>query len=70
MTAVLTWEDSYAIALALKNQHPEIDLETVSLKMIYHWTVALPDFVDDPQLANDLILEAIYQEWFEEVNPL
>jgi FeS assembly protein IscX len=32
--------------------------------------VALPHFVDDPQLANDMILQAIYQEWFEEVNPV
>ncbi len=70
MTIVLTWEDSYAIALALKAQHPDIDLENVSLQMIYHWTVALPHFVDDPQLANDMILQAIYQEWFEEVNPV
>jgi len=38
--------------------------------MIYHWTLALPDFADDPQLANDAILAAIYQEWFEEENPL
>lgn len=70
MSTVYTWEDSYAIALALKGLHPEIDLEKVSLGMIYEWTVALPEFVDDPQLANDTILQAIYQEWFEEVNPL
>jgi len=70
MTIVLTWEDSYAIALVLKELYPEIDLEEVSLQMIYRWTVALPHFVDDPQLANDMILQAIYQEWFEEVNPV
>jgi FeS assembly protein IscX len=66
----LTWEDSYAIALALHKIHPQVDLEKVSLNMIYHWTLALPDFADDPQLANDAILAAIYQEWFEEENSL
>jgi FeS assembly protein IscX len=29
--------------------------------------VALPDFADDPALANDELLEAILQEWYEEV---
>lgn len=67
---MLTWDDSYAIALALREQHPQIDLESVSLEMIYRWTVALPDFDDDPALANDDILVAIVQEWLEEANPL
>lgn len=67
---VLTWDDSYAIALALREQHPQIDLESVSLEMIYRWTVALPDFEDDPALANDGILMAIVQEWLEEADPL
>ena len=67
---MLTWEDSYAIALALREAHPLTELEEVSLNMIFRWTLALPDFEDDPELANDLILQAIYREWFEEVDPL
>lgn len=67
---MLTWEDSYAIALALDEQHPEIDLEEVSLQMIYCWTIALPDFEDDHDLVNDVLLQSILREWFEEVNPL
>jgi FeS assembly protein IscX len=47
-----------------------LDLEQVSLDMIYRWTVALPGFRDDRELANEEILAAIYQEWFEEANPL
>ena len=69
-TDPLTWDDSYAIARALRAIFPDVDLEQVSLTMIYRWTLALPDFVDDPQLANDAVLAAIYQEWFEEVNPV
>ena len=64
---MLTWDDSYAIALALRALYPEIDLQEVSLDMIYHWTLALPEFEDDRELANDAILSAIYQEWLEEV---
>jgi FeS assembly protein IscX len=62
-----TWDDSFAIAQALRASFPSIDLEEVSLNMIYRWTLALPGFDDDPQLANDAVLAAIYQEWFEEV---
>jgi FeS assembly protein IscX len=63
----LTWDDSYAIAQALRTKFPSIDLEEVSLNMIYRWTVALPGFDDDTELANDAVLAAIYQEWYEEV---
>jgi len=66
----LTWESPYAIALALRRQHPQVDLEQVSLGMIYRWTIALPEFNDDRELANEAILAAIYQEWFEEEFPL
>lgn len=70
MDEPLTWENSYAIALALQKLFPFAQLEDVSLNMIYHWTIALNGFQDDPELANDSILEAIYQEWFEEANPV
>ena len=63
----LTWEDSYAIALALQSRHPDANLEDISLGAIYRWTVELPNFQDDRELANDAILSAIYQDWFEDV---
>ncbi len=63
---LLTWESTYAIALELRRQHLDVDLEQVSLQQIYRWTLALPDFEDDPALANDDILSAIFQDWFEE----
>jgi len=66
MNEPLNWESTYAIALALKAQHPALDLQNVSLQMIFDWTVALPGFEDDPSLVNDGILAAIYQDWFEE----
>jgi FeS assembly protein IscX len=69
MVEPLTWDDSYAIALALRKRYPDISLEDVSLSMIYRWTLMLNGFEDDPALANDSILAAIYQEWFEEATP-
>ncbi|MBE7535577.1 MAG: Fe-S cluster assembly protein IscX [Anaerolineales bacterium] len=63
---ILNWEATYAIALELKRQHKDANIEAVTLKQIYDWTLALPEFNDDPALANDEILYAIYQDWFEE----
>ncbi len=66
----LYWDGAYAIARRLRALHPTIDLGSVTLNMIYNWAIALPEFRDDPKLANDDLLGAIYQEWYEEVNPL
>jgi FeS assembly protein IscX len=63
----LTWETSYAIALALKQGHPDVNIEEVTLQQIYAWTLYLPGFEDDPSLCNDEILSSIYQEWYEEL---
>lgn len=62
----LTWESTYAIALELRRKHQDVNIEDVSLQQIYNWTLGLPEFEDDPSLANDEILYAIYQDWFEE----
>jgi FeS assembly protein IscX len=62
----MNWDSTYAIALELRRQHPEVRVENVSLKQILDWTLALPEFEDDPALVNDDILYAIYQDWFEE----
>jgi FeS assembly protein IscX len=70
MDEELYWDSSYAVARRLRREHPQVDLADVTLKMIYNWVVALPDFRDDPQLVNDELLTAIYQEWYEETHPL
>ena len=70
MDEELYWDAPYAIALRLMAQHPDVDLNSVTLRMLYNWVIALPEFRDDPQLANDDLLEAIFQEWLEERNPL
>jgi FeS assembly protein IscX len=70
MTETLNWESTFAIALALQAAHPDIDLTNISLNMIYDWTLALENFEDERELANDEILSAIYQDWFEHLNPI
>lgn len=67
MTEPLTWDATYAIAKELMRQRPQSDLEDVSIRQIYLWTIALPDFIDDPLIVNDGILEEIYRIWYEEL---
>ena len=67
MDDTLSWKDTYSIAQELVRRHPEVQVENVSLGMIYRWTTELPNFYDDIELANDSILSAIYQEWLEEI---
>ncbi len=62
----LDWDASFAIAKALQARFPDCDLEEVSLEMIYQWTIALPEFDDDPALANEEILMDIFRVWLEE----
>jgi len=62
----LSWESTFGIAMELRRQHKDVNIEEVTLQQIYKWTLELPDFEDDPALANDDILRSIYQDWFEE----
>jgi FeS assembly protein IscX len=62
----LTWDTTYAIALELRRQHPGVNMEEISIRQIYDWTLQLQEFEDDPSLCNDDILYAIFQDWFEE----
>jgi len=66
----LYWDSSYAVARRLMETHPRVNLDMITLTIIQEWALALPEFVDDPALVNDDLLTAIYQEWYEEVNPL
>ncbi len=65
----LYWDSSYEIVLQLIELYPEVDVEMVGTDQLYRWVIALPDFVDEPELANEGILNDILREWYEEVNP-
>jgi FeS assembly protein IscX len=70
MDDLLTWENTYAIAQVLRQQHPGTALDELTLAVVYRWVLDLPEFGDDPALANEPILTRIVQDWYEEENPL
>jgi FeS assembly protein IscX len=63
------WDSTYEIVLSLKDVHPDADLDAMGLQQLNQLIVALPDFADDPELANEGILTEILREWYEEINP-
>jgi FeS assembly protein IscX len=67
---ILHWDAPYEIVLRLKDLHPDIDLDTVGLGQLFDWIIGLPEFADDPALANDAILTDILREWYEEITIL
>ncbi len=67
MSESLSWDASYAIARSLQARHPSVQLEDVSLEMLFDWVLQIPEFEDDPELANEEILLDIYQDWLEEI---
>lgn len=64
----LFWDDAYAIALALIENHPNVDPLDVDWDKLYRWVVELPDFADDPDLEHRGWLRDIQKEWYEEVS--
>lgn len=67
---MLTWDASFEVALALRDAHPDVDLDTVSTGQLYEWVLALPEFGEEPELANENLLVAILREWYEECSGL
>jgi len=66
MEKALYWDNTYELVQALEAAHPALDLEQMRLAELYRYVVALPQFADDPSLANDGILKDLLREWYEE----
>jgi FeS assembly protein IscX len=62
----LRWTDIHEIAIALEEQHPDINIQQVRFTDLWQWVQALPDFSDDPNRSNEKILEAIQMAWLDE----
>ena len=62
----MKWTDTLDIALALIDQHPDVDPTRVNFVDLMNWVVALPEFDDEPKRCGEKILEAIQMCWIEE----
>ena len=66
----LFWDATYAIAMALMEKYPTIDIESVGLEQLTSMILALPAFYDDPRLVTNQILLDIQTIWYEEATTL
>ncbi len=64
----MKWTDTFDIAIALTEQHPEIDPKIIRFTDLHKWVLALPGFDDDPNRSNEKILEAIQMQWIDEID--
>ena len=62
----MKWTDTQEIAIALSEQFPDKDPNSVNFVDLYKWVMALPGFDDDPKRCGERILEAIQAAWIEE----
>ena len=63
----MKWTEVQEIAIQLSERHPETDPGKVNFVDLMQWTMALPEFDDDPKHCGERVLEAIQQAWIDEV---
>jgi FeS assembly protein IscX len=64
----MKWTDTREIAIALAEQHGDVDPMKVNFVDLHRWVCALPGFADDPKRSGEKILEAIQMAWIEEAD--
>lgn len=62
----MKWTDVQDIAIALSEEHPDVDPQYVRFTELMQWVLALDGFDDDPTRCGERILEAIQAAWIDE----
>ena len=62
----MLWTDTFEIAMALADNHPDTDPQYVNFVDLHRWVCELEEFEDDPNRSGEKILEAIQMAWIEE----
>ena len=63
----MKWTDTYEIAAALYDAHPDVDPKTLRFTQLREWVLALPGFNDDPAHSGE-DPEAIQMAWIDEAD--
>lgn len=66
MSNPLYWDATYEIVVNLIRHYPTLDPDTVGTHQLLDLILTLPNFVDDPVLANEDLLLEILRIWYEE----
>lgn len=63
----MKWTDVQDIAIALADEHSDVDPRYVRFTDLHRWVMALDGFDDAPNNSNERILEAIQAAWIDEL---
>ena len=64
--AELYWDSTYAIAIALLENHSQSNPENIGLEEMARMVEELPGFEDDPSQVTEQLLLDIQTVWYEE----
>ncbi len=62
----MRWTDTYDIAIALEENHPQADNVNLRFTDLLQWVLALEGFEGTREQCNEKILEAIQAAWIDE----
>ena len=62
----LKWTDTFDIAIALDEKHPDVDPQYVRFTDLHRWVTELEAFDDEPERSGEKVLEAIQMIWIDE----
>lgn len=62
----LKWTDTLDIAIALDEEHPDVDPQYIRFTDLHQWVCDLDEFEDKPDASSEKILEAIQMTWIDE----
>ena len=62
----MKWTDVSDIAIALADEHPDVDPRAVRFVDLHNWVLALDGFDVDPKRGGERVLEAIQAAWIDE----
>lgn len=63
----MKWTDINDLAIALSEEHPDVDPLRINFLDLMNLVMALPGFDDDAKHCGEKILEAIQQAWIDEI---
>ena len=63
---MITWTDSFEIAISLEEAHPDIDPITINFVDLRELVMALEEFDEGDTQCGEKILEAIQMCWIDE----
>jgi len=62
----MNWTDVYAVAIALEEGHPDVDVMHIKFTDLRALVLSLDGFIGLPHHCNEKVLEAIQAAWIDE----